>query len=108
MHYLATAYFDIFNFIYPFIDRQIFTLNTLIRVYTKGFNYNTDFIIALLVFALGELAIKGSYTDLIRIYYGRLSGIKGGTLLRPPGLTLFNKARKCIGFVLIGRNLENV
>jgi hypothetical protein len=105
---LVTIYFNIFNFIYPFIDKQNFILDTLTRIYIEGFNSNTDSVIILLVFILGELVIEGSCRNPIEVYRGRPSGIRSGILLRPPGLILFNKARKYIGFVLIEYDLENV
>jgi hypothetical protein len=105
---LATAYFDTFNLIYPFMDRQYFISDTLTRVHAEGFNGDTDSVIALLVFALGELAIEGSCGNPIEVHEGRPSGVRGGTLSRPPGLALFNEARKRIGFVLTECDLENV
>jgi hypothetical protein len=105
---LATAYFDTFNFIYPFMDRQNFISDTLSRVHTEGFDGDTDSVIALLVFALGELAMEGSHGTPIEVYEGRPSGVRGGTASRPPGLALFNEARKRIGFVLTDCDLENV
>jgi hypothetical protein len=105
---LATAYFDTFNFIYPFMDRQNFISDTMVRVHSEGFDGDTDSIIALLVFALGELAIEGSRGHPIEVYNGRPSGVRGGTALKPPGLALFNEARKRIGFELTNCNLENV
>lgn len=68
MDRLATAYFDTFNFIYPFMDRQNFTSDTLTRVRIEGFNGDTDSVIALLVFALGELAIEGSRGNPIKVH----------------------------------------
>jgi hypothetical protein len=103
--YLVIVYFNIFNFIYPFIDRQNFILNTLIRVYIEGFNSNIDLVIILLVFILGELVIKGSYRNLIKVYKGYPSS---RILLRLLGLILFNEVRKYIRFVLIEYNLENI
>lgn len=108
MHQLATAYFDTFNFIYPFMDRQNFISDTLTKVHTEGFNGDTDSVIALLVFSLGELAIEGSRGNPIEVYNGRASGVRGGTASKPPGLALFNEARKRIGFVLTECDLENV
>jgi hypothetical protein len=102
------AYFNTFNFIYPFINRQNFISNTLIRVHIKGFNSDIDLVIALLVFALRELVIEGSRENSIKVHEGRLSGVKGKTLSRPLGLALFNEARKRIGFVLIKCNLKHV
>ncbi|RDL36606.1 Uncharacterized protein BP5553_05958 [Venustampulla echinocandica] len=108
MHHLATAYFDTFNLLYPFMDRQNFISDTLSRVQTEGFNGDTDSVIALLVFALGELAIEGSRGAPIEGHNGRSSGVRGGSALRPPGLAYFNEARKRIGFVLTECDLENV
>jgi hypothetical protein len=108
MHRLATSYFDTFNFMYPFMDRQNFISDTLVKVHTEGFNGDTDSVIALLIFALGELALLGSGGDPIEAYKGQPSGLRGGTLERPPGLALFNEARKRIGFVLTECDLENV
>jgi len=108
MQNLAKAYFDTFNFIYPFMDRQNFLSDTLTKVYTEGFDGDTDSVIALLVFALGELAIEGFRGSPIERHGNRSSGVRGGTSTRPPGLGLFNEARKRIGFVLTACDLENV
>ena len=108
MHRLATAYFDTFNFFYPFMDRQNFISDTLTKVHSEGFDGDTDSVIALLIFALGELAIEGSRGNPIEEYNGRPSGVRGGTASRPPGLALFNEARKRIGFVFTQCDLETV
>ena len=108
MHQLATAYFNTFNFIYPFMNRQNFLSDTLSKVQTEGFNGDTDSVIALLVFALGELALEGYHGTPIEKYKGRPSGVRGGTASKPPGLALFNEARKRIGFVMTDFELENV
>ncbi|TVY19268.1 hypothetical protein LARI1_G002375 [Lachnellula arida] len=105
---LATAYFDSFNLIYPFMDRQNFISDTLTKVQTEGFDGDTDSVVALLVFALGELALEGSQGESIERHGTRASGVKGGTDKRPPGLALFNEARKRMGFILTDCNLENV
>ena len=105
---LATAYFDTFNLIYPFMDRQNFISDTLAKVYTEGFGVDPDSVIALLVFALGELAKDGSCGNPIEEYKGRPSGVRGGTASTPPGIALFNEARKRIGFVLTGYDLEHI
>lgn len=90
------------------MDRQNFISDTLTRVKAEGFDGDTDSVIALLVFALGELAIEGSTGSPIEFHDGRPSGIRGGTASRPPGLALFNEARKRLGFVFTQCNLENV
>lgn len=109
MDQLATAYFDTFNLIYPFLDRQYFISDTLGKVHAKGFNGDPDSIIALLIFALGEMAIEGSRGNPIEVHHGRPSGVRGGTTpTKPPGLALFNEARKRIGFVFADYDLENI
>ncbi|KAH8602747.1 hypothetical protein B0O99DRAFT_498383 [Bisporella sp. PMI_857] len=108
MHRLATSYFDTFNLIYPFMDRQTFLLETLARVHSEGFDGDTDSVIALLVFALGELAIESAAGPPIEVYNGRPSGVKGGTATKPPGLAYFNEARKRMGFVVTHCDLETV
>lgn len=105
---LATSYFDTFNLIYPFMDRQSFLSDTLSKVCSEGFNGDTESVIALLVFSLGELAMSGSRGQPMDIYQGRASGMRGGSANRPPGLALFNEARKRIGFVMTDCDLENV
>lgn len=108
MFRLTTAYFDSFNLIYPFMDRQNFISDTLTKVQTEGFDGDTDSVVALLVFALGELALEGSQGKPIERHGTRASGVKGGTDKKPPGLALFNEARKRMGFILTDCNLENV
>jgi hypothetical protein len=108
MQRLATHYFDTFNLLYPLLDRQTFLSVTVTIVHTDVFDGDTDSVFALLVFALGELSIEGSCGNPIEIHKGRPSGIRGGTATRPPGLALFNEARKRIGFVLTECEIENV
>ncbi|TVY73463.1 hypothetical protein LSUE1_G005444 [Lachnellula suecica] len=108
MQNLAKAYFDSFNFIYPFMDRQNFLSDTLTKVQTEGFDGDNESVIALLVFALGELAIEGYNGTSIERHHNRDSGVRGGTSTKPPGLALFNEARKKMGFVLTACDLENV
>lgn len=108
MLHLATVYFDSFNLLYPFMDRQSFLSETLPRVSTGGFNGDPDSVIALLIFALGEMALESSQGQPLETYKGRASGIRGGTVARPPGLEYFNAARERIGFLLTDCNLESV
>lgn len=108
MSQLASSYFDTFNLLYPFMDRQYFMQNTLVKVHTEGFEGDNESVIALLVFALGELAIEGSRGKPVDTKGSRPSGIRGGTAEKPPGLALFTEARRRMGFVLTGCELENV
>jgi hypothetical protein len=108
MNRLATSYFDTFNYLYPFMDRQTFLLDIIPKVHSEGFNGDSESVVALLVFALGELAINSTRGEPVSLHRGRPSGLRGGSVERPPGLALFNEARKRMGFVLTGCDLENV
>lgn len=105
---LTNAYFDTFNLLYPFMDRQIFLSETLSRVYIEGFDSDTDSVIALLVFALGELSIASIRRKSIDTSDKRHSRVKDGALQNPPGLGFFNEARNRLGFVMTVCDLENV
>jgi hypothetical protein len=108
MHDLASSYFDTFNLIFPFMDRQNFISDTLTKVHSEGFNGDADSVIALLIFALGELALQGISGNPIDTFNGRASGVRGGTLEKPPGLGFFNEARARLGYVVADMELENV
>ncbi|GAB1311437.1 hypothetical protein MFIFM68171_01647 [Madurella fahalii] len=108
MQRLSKAYFDTINLFFPIVNRQSFMSETLPAVFNRGFSDNMSSTIALLVFALGEVALAGSEGHPTHVYNGRTSGVKGGTKDRPPGLDLFNEARRRMGFNLTECSLENV
>ncbi|KAI1634350.1 hypothetical protein F4809DRAFT_643573 [Biscogniauxia mediterranea] len=108
MQRLSKAYFNTFNLLYPIMDRQYFQSETLPTVANRGFDESSMSTLACLVFALGEIAIGGVQGAPIETRKGRPSGIKGGTADHPPGLLLFNEARKRMGFNLTECSLENV
>jgi len=108
MYRLTAAYFDTFNFLYPFMDRRTFESDTLAKVCSEGFDGDVDSVIALMIFCLGEVAIEGLTGNPIGEFKGLPSGVRGGSTGRPPGLALFNEARKCLGFVITDSELENV
>lgn len=108
IHCLALAYFETFNLLYPFMDRQNFMADILARIYTEGFDDNIESVIALLVFALGELALDGARGLSLDIYQFHQINRQDRYATRPPGLALFNEARRRTGFVLTDSNLENV
>jgi hypothetical protein len=105
---LCKAYFDTFNFLYPIMDRQFFTSDTLASAIRDGFDEGTASTLACLVFALGEVALADSQGITINDYKSRSSGVKGGTAERPPGISFFNEARKRLGFAMTECSLENV
>ncbi|KAI9650070.1 hypothetical protein NHQ30_000083 [Ciborinia camelliae] len=106
---LAMYYFDTFNFMYPFMDRQTFLSDTLTKVTSEGFDGDMESVIALLIFALGDVALQGIRGNPIDISQGRPSGVRGGSgSSQPPGLAFFNEAMKRIGCVFTECSLENV
>ena len=108
MQRLSKAYFDMFNFLYPIMDREAFNADILQAVVNEGFDEGTASTLAFLVFALGEVAIAGTQGHPIADNKGRPSGFRGGSLERPPGLAFFNEARKRMAFSLTECSLENV
>jgi hypothetical protein len=108
MQRLSKAYFDTFNFLYPILDRQAFITGVLASVFNDGFDDSISSTLAFLVFALGEAALGGLQGLPVGINHGRPSGVKGGTITHPPGLALFNEARKRLGFSLTECSLETV
>lgn len=110
MQRLSKAYFDTFNLLFPILDRQFFMSDTLPSLFNRGFGQGITSTIAFLVFALGEVAIAGTEGLPIHVHShnGRPSGIRGGSKGEPPGLDLFNEARKRMGFNLTECSLENV
>ncbi|KAK9417191.1 hypothetical protein SUNI508_08995 [Seiridium unicorne] len=108
IHSRSKAFFDTFNLMYPIIDRHSFRTQILPLVSAHGFDNTIDSTLALLVLCLGEVAIAGIGGDPLVVFRGRPSGMKGGTPGRPPGLVLFNEARKRMGFNLTEYSIENV
>ncbi|KAB5581061.1 hypothetical protein GE09DRAFT_461373 [Coniochaeta sp. 2T2.1] len=108
MKRLAEAYFNTLNFLFPLVDRQVFLSETLPTIVQTGFDESMTSTVALIVLALGELAESATDGIPIRIYNGRPSGLRGGTAWEPPGLALFNEARKRMGFNLTECSVENV
>ncbi|TKA51528.1 hypothetical protein B0A49_12065, partial [Cryomyces minteri] len=109
MHRYTNHYFNAFNVLYPILDREQFVSETLPTVTKTGFG-DGDYpsVIALLVFALGKAAELGTYGEPINVENGIASGIRGGSLENPPGIEIFNEARRRLGFVMSQCNLENV
>ncbi|KAH0544603.1 hypothetical protein FGG08_001252 [Glutinoglossum americanum] len=109
MQNVSGLYFTTFNFLYPLLDRELFYAQTLHRVTTEGFGEgDVESVITLLVLALGQCAFDGSIGESVPGESGRRSGIRGGTTERPPGLALFNEARRRMGFLMTQCELENV
>lgn len=118
LYRLSTAYFDSFNYIAPIVDRQTFLGVTLPAALDVGpdatdptaktsanNDANPNTALVLLVAALGDVAIAGVQGAPV---LGATGGVKGGTVRHPPGLALFNEARRRMGFVLGDCSLESM
>lgn len=105
----ATHYFNTFNVLYLILDRQNFMDVVLQKVASCGFgDGDYDSIIALLVFALGKVALDGTRSAPVDNGLPFESGVRGGTPDRPPGLDIFNEARRRYGFVANQCSVETI
>jgi hypothetical protein len=95
------AYFDTFNVICPILDYDFFTNEVIARLSREGYaDGDPQSVVALLVYALGQLAIEGVFGNAISSQDGVPSGFRGGTAERPPGLEIFNEVRRRLGFIM--------
>jgi Fungal Zn(2)-Cys(6) binuclear cluster domain len=109
MNMYTETFFNTYNVFYPLLDQEHFERTTLADVFAGGFGYGDyNSVIALLVFALGKMAYEGVYAQPVEMVENRTSGIRGGTLMRPPGLDIFNEARRRLGFLSTQFTLENI
>lgn len=91
MQTLSTAFFETFNLLNPIVDRQHFLTTTLPTILTNGLDDSAESTLAYLIFALGEVAVAGTFTP----------ATKHNRNPAPmPGLLLFNEARRRTGFHL--------
>ena len=103
------AYFNTFNILFPLLNRDAFMNKTVAPLLQDGYrDGDCKAVLALLVFALGQVAIEGVFERPIAIITGYPSGFRGGTAENPPGLATFNEARRRLGFVETHPTLENV
>jgi hypothetical protein len=105
----SSAYFNTFNVLLPLLDLNDFLDDVVARLLREGFrDDDPESVLALLVFALGQLAVEGVVGQPTSAYNDESSGFRGGTIEKPPGLGLFNEARRRIGMVNTQFRLENV
>jgi hypothetical protein len=103
------AYFNTFNVLFPLLNRDAFMNATVAPLLREGYaDGDPNAVLALLVFALGQVAIDGVFDRPISIINGKPSGFRGGTIDKPPGLAIFNEARRRLGFVATQTTLQNV
>lgn len=106
---LSDAYFNTFHILFPLLNKDTFMNEILAPLLRDGYGYcDANAVIALLVFALGQVAIQGVFEQPISFIDGQASGFRGGSIDRPPGLAIFNEARWRLGFVASQTSLESV
>lgn len=109
MENLANAFFSTFWMCYPIVDQQPFMTEILGSITRDGFTDSIQSTLALLVLALGEMAILGTQGAPVSTPSSpQPSGVKGGAPSHPPGLALYNEARRRMGFYLAECSLEVV
>ncbi|KAG8630423.1 hypothetical protein KVT40_002042 [Elsinoe batatas] len=109
MRSLADAYFDTFNVVHPILDRNSFYSDILLPVIRGGYeDRDTQACLAMLIMALGSIALEGVSGAPFLSHSKTPSGLRGGSIEAPPGLDIFNEARRRLGFVMHTCTLENV
>ena len=102
------AYFRTFNVLNPILKHDAFMNDTATMLLHQGYSdEDPRSILAMLVFALGQVAIEGSTGRPISATNQVASGFRGGSTERPPGLEFFNEARRRLGFTAHSCTLEN-
>jgi hypothetical protein len=105
----SAAYFNTFNRLFPLLDPDLFMDGAVARLLHQGYRDNDpEGVLALFVFALGRLAHDGVLQDPTPIGLNGNSGVRNGKITRPPGLALFNEARRRLGLIRARCCLENV
>jgi len=105
----AEIYFDTFHVLHPFLDEEEFMCYTLPNLLDDS--HPDDAIshtLALLVLSLGQMAHEGVVGEPVHHDKDLVSGIRGGSRESPPGIDLFNQARRSLGFHMTGCGLQNV
>lgn len=105
---LSNAYFNTFNRIFPFIDRDYYFLNTLSSVVGEGFNYDIESCLVLSVMALGCLGVHafqegGYHNEDILPSSGIVQSLLNQDL---PGKALFNESRRRIGLCSCAKDIQ--
>lgn len=105
----SSAYFNTFNILLPLLDLDLFMDGIVARLLREGYrDDDPKSVLALLVFALGQLAIEGVTGHSTMLSNDGFGDFRRGTIEKPPGLGLFNEARRRIGMVTTQPCLENV
>ncbi|EXJ95566.1 hypothetical protein A1O1_00688 [Capronia coronata CBS 617.96] len=106
---LSNAYFDTFNRVYPFVDRDYYFLSTLAVVVREGFGYDIESCLVLNVMAMGCMGLRsfeeGGFDT---AGHPPISPIVRNIMDEEiPGLSFFNEARRRVGFCLTERDIQS-
>lgn len=105
----STAYFSTFNMLLPLLDPDIFMDRVVARLLREGYqDDDPESFLALTVFALGQLAIESVHDRPPSTEPSGFADSQQDTVGSPPGLRLFNEARRRIGLAGTRCCLENV
>lgn len=106
---LSNAYFDTFNRVYPFIDRDFYFLRTLAVVVREGFGHDIESCLVLSIMALGCMGLRafeeGGFDT---SHHPSISLIVRHIMDEEvPGLSFFNEARRRVGLCLTERGIQS-
>jgi hypothetical protein len=106
----CASYFSTFNTMFPLLILDDFMNNTVAGVLRYGYgDDDPESIVALLVFALGQLAMEDAFNPLTGMYDGTNGSVRHGTGDRPSSsLEIFNEARRRTGMTATRPCLFNV
>lgn len=106
---LCAAYFGSFHYVYPMLNLDQFYDETLPRVCSQSFSEDSkESSLVLLVLALGSVAQAGATGNPILDETGKETGLRGGTIVRPPGHMFLTEAKRRIGLALTSWDLSNL
>lgn len=105
----SETYFNTFDNLDPILDREHFKHGIMARLLREGYvEDDPSAVLALLVFALAEVAIAGINAQPLGESETYPSRFQSGTAEQPPGLALFNEARRRLAFIRTDGSLEHV
>lgn len=105
----SAAYFSTFNTMFPLLILEDFKDNIVAKVLLHGYGEDDpEGVIALLVFALGQLAMEGASDQPADGNGGARGSVHCSTSGKPSGLKIFNEARRRTGTIVTRHGLLDV
>ncbi|ETI28397.1 hypothetical protein G647_00846 [Cladophialophora carrionii CBS 160.54] len=104
---LSNAYFDTFNRVYPFVDRDHYFSNTLSVVVREGFGFDIESCLVLNIMALGCMGLKSFEEGGFTAHHTAITPLIRHIMDEEmSGLSFFNEARRRVGLCLCERTIE--